>query len=74
MRDTRDEAEEIRLAAIRRQTPAERLRLMFDHSEAMRELALAGLRRRYPDHTVVQLVEMLLGQTLIPPGAGHPPR
>ncbi|MEO8620834.1 MAG: hypothetical protein ABI625_07205 [bacterium] len=69
MRDTTDAAEDVRLAAVRRLTPAARLRQMFELSESMRQVALAGLRPRYPTSTDLELVERLLGQTLIPPGS-----
>ena len=67
MRDTTDAAEDVRLAAVRRLTPAERLRQMFELSESMRQVALAGLRQRHPRSTDLELVERLLGHTLIPP-------
>ena len=69
MRDTTDAAEAVRLAAVRRLTPAERLSQMFELSESMRQAALAGLRRRYPDSTDLELVERLLGQTIVPKGS-----
>jgi hypothetical protein len=69
MRDTTGAAEDVRLAAVRRLTPAERLSQMFELSESMRQFALAGLRQRHPLSTDVELVERLLGQTLVPPSS-----
>lgn len=59
MRDTTDEAEQVRLAAIRRMTPAQRLRQALDHSEAMRRVTLSALRRRYPECSDRELAERL---------------
>ena len=42
-------------------------------SESMRALSLAGLRRRFPDRTVLELVELLSGESLSP-GVRHGPR
>lgn len=66
MRDTTMAAEQVRLAAVRRLAPAERLRQMFELSESARRLALSGLRARHPDRTDVELVEILLGERLVP--------
>ena len=53
--------------------PAERLRQMFDLSESVRRLALAGLRERHPDRTDLELVEVLLGRRLVPAATRPPP-
>jgi hypothetical protein len=66
MGDTTRAAEGVRLAAIRQLGLAERLRQMFELSESVRRLALSGLRERYPDHTDLELVEILLGRRLVP--------
>lgn len=66
MRDTTLAAEEVRLAAVRRLPPAERLRQVFELSEAVRRLVLAGLRERHPERTDVELIEMLVGGRLVP--------
>lgn len=73
LRDTTSAAEQVRLAAVRRMPPAERLRQAFDLSESVRRLALAGLRLRYPGRTDLELVERMLGTTLVP-AAARPPR
>ena len=46
MGDTTKAAERARLTAIRAIAPAQRLRTMFDHSEFVRRLAMAGVRTR----------------------------
>jgi hypothetical protein len=43
----------------------------MSHSEAMRTLALARLRTAFPERSTLELVEVLLGQRLIPAG-GRP--
>jgi hypothetical protein len=67
-RDTSRAAEAIRIAAVRRQRPADRLRQALEFSESARALALASLRRRHPERTDRQLVELLLGETLVSGG------
>jgi len=66
MRDTSAAAERVRLAAIRAMTPAQRLRQALDLSETTRQLAIVGLRQRYPDLTVVELVELYAGHRILP--------
>jgi hypothetical protein len=66
MNDSSLQASAVVRAAIKRLDPVERLRQAFIHSEQMRELSLAQLRKRYPDHSTLQLVELMLGQQLIP--------
>lgn len=72
MRDTSDSMLALQLAAIRRSSAAERLTHVFQLSELTRQLALSQLRIRYPDRTTVELVELMLGQRLIPPS--EPPQ
>lgn len=62
--DTLQEADAVRVAAIRRERPAERLRQVLDLSESMRALSLAGLQRRYPNRSDLELVELLIGYKL----------
>ena len=50
--------------AVLRHTPIERLRTTLALSESMPAVALAGLRERYPDCTVLELVELITGETL----------
>jgi hypothetical protein len=74
MRDTSPAAEAVRLAAIRRMEPAERLRQAFALSESVRALALARLRAAHPGRTDLELVELLLGTRLVPRAEPRPPR
>ena len=46
--DTTAELEQRQVAAWRRLSPLERLRLVSDTSRAVTTLSLAGIRRRYP--------------------------
>jgi hypothetical protein len=48
-RDTDRVIEDDQIAAWRAATPAELARLVDDASTAVRELAIAGIRSRYPD-------------------------
>ncbi len=66
MSDTTPTADAVRLAALRRMDPAERLRQAFALSEWARALALVRLRQVYPDQTELQLVERVLGRSLVP--------
>jgi hypothetical protein len=68
MHDTSPAAEQVRLAAIRRVAPIERLRLAFELSEAMRNLALIRLRAAHPGQSERELAGRLLGGALVP---GH---
>ena len=63
----------MRLAAIRRMEPGERVRQAFALSESMRRVALAGLRQVHPHRTDLELVELILGRSLVPAG-WRPPR
>jgi len=65
VRDTPSETLQTQVAAIRRVSPVDRLRDAFELSEAMRELALAGLRTRHPGCSDRELVERLLGHALV---------
>lgn len=49
--DTSPEAWRIYLDLVYRMTPEEKLRRTFELSEAVRALARAGMRERYPDAT-----------------------
>jgi hypothetical protein len=69
MHDTSEAAADVVRAAIRRTAPGERVRQMLAHSETMRALALARLRERHPDRSTLELVELLLGEQLLPPVA-----
>jgi hypothetical protein len=47
--DSTAEIEQRQIAAWRRLSPAERLRLVSDTTRAVLDLSLAGIRRRYPE-------------------------
>jgi hypothetical protein len=65
MHDTSAEAARVARDAIRRADPIDRMRQALAHSEAMRDLALARLRARRPDLSMVALVELMLGERLV---------
>jgi hypothetical protein len=66
MHDTSPAAEAVRVAAIRRLPPTQRLLQALELSESVRALALARLRDLHRDRTELELVELLLGAPLIP--------
>ncbi|MGH7645959.1 MAG: hypothetical protein ACREMR_10285 [Gemmatimonadales bacterium] len=72
MRDTTAAAEQVRLDAIRRVDPSQRLAQALELSESVRALALAGLRRRHPERSELELVELLVGAPLIPARPADP--
>lgn len=65
MNDTRPEAAAALRDTILKTAPAERVRQALELSETMRALSLAGLRRRHPGLSTLQLVELLYGKALI---------
>ena len=67
MHDTSPEAAAVVRAAILRRSPAVRLQQVLELSEQVRELSLAGLRKKYPERSTLELVELMLGTQLIPP-------
>jgi hypothetical protein len=69
MRDTTPAARQLQLKVIRAMPPAERLRQALLASELSRTLLLDGMRRRYPGESDLELVERVLGRTLVPPSA-----
>ena len=56
--DTSPDAEAVQLAAIRARSPESRLRDALELSELVHAAAMARLRARYPDRSVVELVLM----------------
>ncbi len=62
MIDTLPEAEAILRVAIQRRAPIQRLRDALQLSDALRDVALAAMRRRFPDEPVVALVSRLTGE------------
>jgi hypothetical protein len=63
--DRTAEIEDRQVEARRRMSPAERLRLVSETTRAVTSLALAGIRRRYPDASD--------RECFLPPGC-HSPR
>ena len=59
------EAEAVQLAAIRARSPEARLREALELSELVHAAAMARLRARYPDRSVVELALM---STSVPVG------
>ncbi len=47
--DTHPDAAAVQLEIFRRMTPEQRMRMAFEMSESLRNVALAGLRSRRPD-------------------------
>ena len=64
MGDTTKDAERAQLTALRAIAPAQRLRNMFDHSEFVRRLAMAGVRRRTAVAVEVQLAPRISQERL----------
>jgi len=67
-RDTPFEIERRQIEGWRRMTPAAKLRLVLGMSASVRRLALAGVRRRYPDagprEQELRLAKVLFGDEL----------
>jgi hypothetical protein len=74
--DTSPEMERIRIEGLRRMPAWRKLALLGDMNEAVRELALAGLRQRHPTDTPAQLrrrlADLLLGPDLAARAYGPP--
>jgi hypothetical protein len=68
-RDTSPEAFEVQLRLVRAITPEQKLRQVGELFEAARQIALAGLRERYPNDTPdtqrLRLAALLLGDSLV---------
>ena len=67
-RDTTLEAARVQWAVLRAMTGEQRLRMVFEMNEEMRELLLAGLRTRHPEFNDDQLrlaaIRLTLGEEL----------
>ena len=74
--DTRPEAAAVVREATANTSPAERIRQVLELSEQVRALSLISLRARFPEQSTLQLVELLVGETLIPvtPRRGESPQ
>jgi hypothetical protein len=66
--DTTSAALAVQVAVQRRLSGAERLRIACEMSDVARQLALAGLRRRFPTDSEAELVRRWMRPTL-PAGA-----
>ena len=66
MYDTPPDINERVRDAVLRQSPIDRLRATLALSESMREIALAGLRARYPGKSTLELVEVMTGESMTP--------
>lgn len=72
MVDTRPEADAILRDIVMRQSFAERLALTIQLSEEVRSIALAELRRQYPDEPLLTLIERLTGEPMRPMARSGP--
>jgi len=66
MTDTSPEAEEVRIRALRKMSPARRLQMALGWSNALRDLIKANLRRQFHDATDATLSRMLADRWLGP--------
>lgn len=57
--DTSSEAETKQFELYRSLTPAERAQIAVNLSEAVRQTAIAGIRRRNPEYTDAEVAETL---------------
>ncbi|MEK6372733.1 MAG: hypothetical protein AABO58_08555 [Acidobacteriota bacterium] len=58
--DTTPEAAALQLQLLRRAGPAARVKIAADLSDAVRETALEGIRRRHPELSEQQLAQSFL--------------
>ena len=74
MRDTTAAAEQVRLDAIRRLQPAQRLMQALELSDLVRALALRRLRELHADRTELELMKLLTeAQVALPRAPGRAP-
>jgi hypothetical protein len=66
MIDTRPEAQRVMDEIVRQQSPAERLAIALQWSDTAREVALEALRHRFPNETLLSLMERLAGEPYSP--------
>lgn len=64
MNDTTNEAEAVRLRALRAMSPTRRLTMAMGWSQSVREMSRAGLRRQFPGVTERELHRMLAERVL----------
>lgn len=74
--DTPPEIEQLQLEGLRQMPAWRKLALAGEMSQAVRSLALAGVRQRYPEETPLQqlrrLADLLLGPELARRALGPP--
>ena len=58
-RDTSRNAYAVQIAQLRSVGPAARLAMAADMSDAVRDLAVAGVRRRHPEYDAAQVTQVL---------------
>ena len=71
LNDTHPEIERLQIERLRQMPPWRKLALVGDINEAVRALALAGLRQRYPDDTPAQRRRRLADLALGPESAAR---
>ena len=59
-RDTSRNAYAVQIAQLRSAGPAARLAMAAEMSDAVRDLAAAGVRRRHPEYDATQVAEVLI--------------
>ncbi len=66
--DTRPEIEALQIRIIRRMPPWKKLSIVDDLNEAVKALAISGIKQRHPDATAEEvrgmLAELMLGPEL----------
>lgn len=66
--DTTPEMEKLYLSLLRKASPAKKMEMLAQLNSAANELAMCGLRKRYPDASQAQLkrllASLLLGEDL----------
>lgn len=64
MNDTTNEAEQVRLQALRTMSPTRRLSMALGWSQSVRELSRAGLRRQHPQCSDKELHRLMADRLL----------
>jgi hypothetical protein len=59
-RDTSPDAFAVQIAQLRMAGPAARLAMAAEMSDAVHDLAAAGVRRRHPEYDAAQVAEVLI--------------
>lgn len=72
LHDTSPDAEDLVRDAIRRQSPAQRVDAALALSESVRAISLTSLRARFPDRSILELVAMITGESMVPSARSGP--